>query len=117
MPSIESFKIDGLAAATFTPYKADGSVDYAGVDTHCADLAAHGVRFAFSACAFARAGARTSAWPQHHVVYACSLPLTSARRGGVHAVFAVYIARTFAAPPRFASFPAAPQSTARRATQ
>ena len=48
MPSIESFKIDGLAAATFTPYKADGSVDYAGVDAHCADLAAHGVRFAFS---------------------------------------------------------------------
>ena len=48
MPAIESFKIDGLAAATFTPYKADGSVDYAGVDAHCADLAAHGVRFAFS---------------------------------------------------------------------
>jgi len=57
MPSIESFKIDGLAAATFTPYKADGSVDYAGVDAHCADLAAHGVRFAFSesiSCAWYR---------------------------------------------------------------
>jgi hypothetical protein len=70
MPSIESFKIDGLAAATFTPYKADGSVDYAGVDAHCADLAAHGVRFAFSACAFARAE-REQAPGQHHVVYAC----------------------------------------------
>ena len=47
--SIESFKIDGFAAATFTPYNDDGSVDYAGVAAHCADLAKHGVRFAFSA--------------------------------------------------------------------
>ena len=47
--SIESFKIDGFAAATFTPYNVDGSVDYAGVAAHCADLAKHGVRFAFSA--------------------------------------------------------------------
>ena len=48
---IHSFKIDGLAAATFTPYNSDGSVNYAGVDAHCKDLASHGVRFAFSACA------------------------------------------------------------------
>ena len=46
--AVPELKIDGLAAATFTPYKADGSVDSAGVDAHCADLAAHGVRFAFS---------------------------------------------------------------------
>ena len=49
MPSIESFKIDGLAAATFTPYNADGSVNYDGVDAHCRDLARHEVNTAFSA--------------------------------------------------------------------
>lgn len=65
--SIQSFKVDGLAAATFTPYKADGSVDYDGVDAHCKDLAAHGVRFAFSASRSRRAlapGRRASA-PTH----------------------------------------------------
>lgn len=36
-----------LAAATFTPYHADGSVNYGAVDAHAADLASHGVPFAF----------------------------------------------------------------------
>jgi hypothetical protein len=43
-----SLQIDDLAAATFTPYNADGSVNYAGVDAHAADLAKHGVPYAFS---------------------------------------------------------------------
>jgi len=46
-PAIAAFKIDDLAAATFTPYDASGAVDVSLVDAHCADLAAHRVRFAF----------------------------------------------------------------------
>ena len=42
-------QIDGLAAATFTPYSAaDGSVDISCVDAHAADLAKHKVPYAFS---------------------------------------------------------------------
>lgn len=36
-------------AATFVPYNEDLTVNYAGVDAHCRDLAVHGVPFAFSA--------------------------------------------------------------------
>ena len=52
-PAIAAFVIDDLAAATFTPYVGTsvggvaGAVDLDAVDAHCADLAAHGVRFAF----------------------------------------------------------------------
>jgi N-acetylneuraminate lyase len=51
--TIAAFVIDDLAAATFTPYAGAsvggvaGGVDLAAVEAHCADLAAHGVRFAF----------------------------------------------------------------------
>ena len=47
-PEIAKFKIHDLAAATFVPYNEDGSVNYAGVDAHCRDLAVHGVLVAFS---------------------------------------------------------------------
>ena len=40
--------MDDLAAATFVPYHDDGAVNYAGVDAHARDLAAHGVLIAFS---------------------------------------------------------------------
>jgi hypothetical protein len=52
-PAIAAFVIDDLAAATFTPYVGTsvggvaGAVDFAAVEAHCADLAAHGVRTAF----------------------------------------------------------------------
>jgi len=46
-PEIRKFVIHDLAAATFVPYNEDGSVNYAGVDAHCKDLAVHGVPFAF----------------------------------------------------------------------
>ena len=42
------FRVDDLAAATFVPYHDDGAVNYAGVDAHARDLAAHGVLIAFS---------------------------------------------------------------------
>ncbi len=46
-PEIKKFVVHELAAATFVPYNADGSVCYAGVDGHCRDLAVHGVLVAF----------------------------------------------------------------------
>jgi hypothetical protein len=46
---IHSFTVDDLAAATFVPYNDDGSVNFAGVDGHCKDLADHKVLTAFSA--------------------------------------------------------------------
>jgi len=48
-PEIAAFAIHDLAAATFVPYNADGSVNYDGVDAHCRDLARHEVNTAFSA--------------------------------------------------------------------
>lgn len=42
-------QVNGLNAATFTPYAEDGSVDLAAIDAHCADLAKNLVPFAFSA--------------------------------------------------------------------
>jgi hypothetical protein len=53
--SIAAFTINDLAAATYVPYNADGSVNYGGVDAHCKDLADNGVMTAFSACRFRRA--------------------------------------------------------------
>ena len=50
LPSVAAFSVTDLNAATFVAYKADGSVDYEGVDAHCADLAKHKVPFAFSEC-------------------------------------------------------------------
>lgn len=53
MSRFDAFRIHDLAAATFTPYKSDGAggtlVDLSLVDGHCADLAKHGVKWAFSA--------------------------------------------------------------------
>jgi hypothetical protein len=46
-PEIKKFVVHELAAATFVPYHADGSVNYAGVDAHARDLAVHGVLVAF----------------------------------------------------------------------
>ena len=46
-PEIKKFVVHDLAAATFVPYNADGTVNYAGVDAHCRDLAVHGVPVAF----------------------------------------------------------------------
>ena len=46
-PAIQAFVVHDLAAATFVPYHADGSVNYAGVAAHCRDLAVHGVTTAF----------------------------------------------------------------------
>ena len=46
-PTIQKFVVHELAAATFVPYNADGSVNYAGVDAHARDLAVHGVLVAF----------------------------------------------------------------------
>ena len=48
-PSISAFTINDLAAATYVPYNVDGSVNYAGVDAHCKDLADNKVMTAFSA--------------------------------------------------------------------
>lgn len=46
-PEIAKFVVDDLAAATFTPYNEDGSVNYSLIDGHARDLAKHGVKFAF----------------------------------------------------------------------
>ena len=46
-PAITSFKITGLCSAPFTPMHADGSVDYASLDLHFAELLAQGVTSAF----------------------------------------------------------------------
>ena len=46
-PVIQQFVVDDLAAATFVPYNEDFTVNYAGVDAHCRDLAVHGVLTAF----------------------------------------------------------------------
>ena len=46
-PAITSFKITGLCSAPFTPMHADGSIDYASLDLHFAELLAQGVTSAF----------------------------------------------------------------------
>ena len=47
-PTVASFTVKGLAAATFTPYHEDGSIAPELVDAHCADLAKNKVSAAFS---------------------------------------------------------------------
>lgn len=47
MDRVNKFKIEGLCAATFTPYSDDGKVDYDAVDAHAKDLALHSVKSAF----------------------------------------------------------------------
>ena len=44
---MSGFRISGLVAATFTPFKADGTLDLASIPAHCAELARQGVRWAF----------------------------------------------------------------------
>ena len=47
--AISDFRVEGLCAAPFTPFNADGSVDLPSIAAHVAELVAQGVRWAFVA--------------------------------------------------------------------